>query len=194
MPKFVIKISIFAALSLVLSSCAYTFGYAQRDLPGGFREVAIPVFSNSTREVGIEGEFTNALINQFNRSQVAKVVSSEAAPAVIEGNIVSVKYIENSQIDGNSGKNNINLPRNSVLTIDYRLLAVAELKLRRKSDDRILWQGQVSTERFYTAPQVGLSVVNSANANYNHSARIDLLGNMAKDMMYQAHDQMTENF
>lgn len=175
-----------------LSGCAYKFGYVQRDLPGGYQEVAIPVFKNMTSEAAIEGFFTNELIQQFHRSQVAKVVPRMTAPVTIEGRINQVKYIHGGQVDGSDKSKE--LPPNSVLTVEYRILVNANIILRRNSDQKILWQGQFDSESVYNAPQVGLAVINSVNPLYNHSARIEVIGRMAKDMMTEAHNRMTENF
>ncbi|OFZ18238.1 MAG: hypothetical protein A2Z20_12015 [Bdellovibrionales bacterium RBG_16_40_8] len=180
---------------MVISGCAYRFGYVQRDLPEGYKQIAIPVFKNMTQEVSIERFFTNELIHQFGRSQVANVVSVADAPATIEGRITDIKYVPGGQVNGNkSSENKIGIPRNSVLTVEYRVLVNADIVLRRNSDQKVLWQGSFSNESVYAAPQVGLNVVNSVNALYNNSARINLIEHMAHDMMAEAHDRMTENF
>jgi Lipopolysaccharide-assembly len=181
---------------LVLGGCAYKFGYAQRDIPGGYKQIAVPVFKNETSQASIEGYYTNELIRQFNRSQVAEVVDKSAAPVVIEGNIRKITYTMGGQIDGNKPGNNteLDLPSNTVLTVEYTVFLTVDVLLRRTSDQKVLWQGAVNGERVYTAPQVGRKVVNSVNALYNHSARMEIFEHMAKDMMAEAHDRMTENF
>jgi hypothetical protein len=184
------------ALTLTVGGCAYQFGYQERNLPGGYTEVAIPVFKNQTKQVAIEGYFSNALIRQFNRSQVAKIAPAATAPVIIEGSIRSLKYTPGGQIDANRTDENsqVQLPANTVLTVEYRVLMQASISLKRTSDGKILWQGGFENERVYTAPQVGLATINSANALYNHSARLEVIEQMAYDMMADAHDRMTENF
>lgn len=182
-------------MGLFITSCAYHFGYEQRDLPGGYKQVAIPVFKNATQQVGIEAYFTNELIRQFNRSQVAEVVNPTTAPVTIEGKIISIKYVHGGQLDSEErDKNGIGLPSGSVLTVEYRVLVDSEVLLRRSSDQKVIWSGRFSNEKVYTAPQVRLPVINSANALYNNSARMEVFELMAKDMMAEAHDRMTENF
>lgn len=157
--------------------------------------MAIPVFKNATQQVGIEGFFTNELIRQFNRSQVAKVADKSVAPVVIEGEIQSIQYVHGGQINANKeAENKINLPDNTVLTVEYRVLLKAHVLLRRVSDQQVMWQGDFANERVYTAPQVGLQVINSVNPLYNQSARMEVIELMAQDMMAEAHDRMTENF
>lgn len=198
LPPSLAKISFMIVLSafmLALHGCAYRFGYVQRDLPGGYKEVAIPVFKNMTSQVAIESAFTSELINQFNRSQVATVVSAARAPATIEGQITSIKFVHGGQVDGNHpGDSQVRNPSNTVLTLEYRVLVNATIILRRNSDQKIIWQGPFSSESIYSAPQVGIPIANSVNPLYNNSARVELIGRMAKDMMAEAHDRMTENF
>lgn len=177
------------------AGCAYRFGYEQRTLPGGYKQVAIPVFKNATYEVGTETFFTNELAKAFNRSQVAVVTGKSQAPVTIEGQIKEIVYKPTSAVDGNKNdENKIDIPKNTVLTVEYRVVVNAEVLLRRNSDKKILWQGTFSNESVYAAPQVGLKVVNSVNPLYNHSARMELFEAMARDMMVEAHDRMTENF
>jgi hypothetical protein len=52
----------------LLTGCAYRFGNVSRSLPGGYKYISIPVFKNKTQETGIEVGFTNALIQEFDRS------------------------------------------------------------------------------------------------------------------------------
>lgn len=184
-------------LFVVLTStgCAYRFGYVQRDLPGGYKQVAIPVFKNATQEVGLETFFTNALIRQFNRSQVAKVADKQQSPVTIHGQVKKITYRQTSTVDGNKAdENKINIPKNTVLAVEYRVLVDAEVILQRNSDNKILWQGTFNNESVYAAPQVGMAIANSVNPLYNHSARMELFETAARDMMAEAHDRMTENF
>lgn len=178
-------------ISALLSGCAYKFGLSDRSLPGGYTRVAIPTFKNQSSLTAIEPLFTNALIRRFERSQVARVTDADSAPVVIEGTINSVQVFpvgirDNSQLT--------TLPPDAVLTTDYRIVVGATLMLRRKSDERIIWQGNFTNEKTYHAPQIGTPIVNSANATYNQSARLQAVGQLAEDMMLEAHDRITENF
>lgn len=174
-----------------LSACAYRLGTGDRRLPGGYREIAVPVFSNLTQETGIETDFTNALIRRFSRSQVAKVVEKEIAPVKIEGRIL--KLTETSRFAGKGGEITT-LPSQTVLTTEYRLEVQALVVVKRTSDQAVLWQGNLRGERVYPAPRIGAAVLNSANALYNQSARKASIADLAVEMMDEAHDLMTENF
>lgn len=184
---------IMGALSLSLSACAYQFGYAQRTLPGGYKQVAIPVFQNKTKEVGAEKYFTDALIREFNRSQVAEVIDRNGAQVVVEGQIKSMDF-KPSSLASSSTSNNINLPTNTVLATEYQVIIVANVKLRQLSDQKVLWQSDFKAEQVYQAPQVGLATLNTVDPVYNHSAHKDVIEKLSRDMMNDAHDRMTENF
>ncbi|MGE0526300.1 MAG: LptE family protein, partial [Bdellovibrionales bacterium] len=170
----------FLALPLGTSGCAYRLGLSERALPGGYSEIAIPVFDNRSGDVGIEMYFTNALIRRFARSQVARVVDKEDSPLVLEGAIVKVETIAGpAQTDQELQT----LPEGAVLTTEYRVVVHTSIVLRRRSDEKIIWQGGFSNERVYPAPRIGESVLNSANATYNHSARLYEISRLAEDMM-----------
>ena len=181
-------------LSTFTMACGYRFGYEFRSLPGGYDKVAIPVFQNTTQEVGVEAYFTNALVREFNRSQVARVAPEGVAPAYIEGVITGVSYQQGGVIDANRGDNILSLPSNTVLTTEYRVIVNSMVRLVRASDKKVIWQGNFTSERVYPAPQLGLAGINSANALYNHNVRHETLQRVALDMMSEAHDRMTEKF
>ena len=166
-------------------------GIGSRGLPGGYRQVAIPVFSNKTQEVGVEVAFTNAMVREFEQSKVAAVVPVETAPLKLEGEIESIKYESRSAAQSNEIKA---LPEKTVMTTSYQIVVLAKVRLRRASDQAVLWEGSVTNEKVYSAPRIGTPVVNSANVLYNQSARTQNLTTLASEMMEEAHDRMTESF
>lgn len=172
-------------------ACAYRFGFSERSLPGGYTQVAIPVFKNMSQEVGVEIPFTNALINRFGRSQVARVSDKDSSPLTLEGTIRDIR-IQSSALQTNTQLTG--LPNDAVLATEYRIVVVTDLILRRKSDEKIVWQGNFSTEKVYPAPRIGTPVINSANATYNQSVRMQTISLVAEEMMSEAHDRITENF
>jgi len=188
----------FLAISLVgLSGCAYSMGVGDRRLPEGYTLVSIPVFRNSTQEVGVEVPFTNAIIRELERSQIAKVVSKSDAQVVLEGNIQKIQYDVANQItcDAAPGQScPIPIPQKTVLNTEYRITVETKLELRRVSDNRVLWSEQFTNQKSYLAPKIGIEGLNSANALYNHSARQENLSSMAVDLMAEAHGRLTENF
>jgi hypothetical protein len=191
----------FLFFALILSTsvgatgCAYHFGLSDRALPGGYTQLAIPVFKNSTQDVGIEMYFTDALIRRFARSQVARVTDKDVSPVVLEGAITKIVTTPGpARTNGPENTGLVTLPDNAVLTTSYRLMVTADIKLRRKSDDKIVWQGNFQNESEYFSPQVGTPIVNSINATYNQNARHHTIANLAEELMSEAHDRLTENF
>lgn len=175
----------------MLPGCAYRFGLSERALPGGYTQLAIPVFRNETPDVGIEPYFTNALIRRFARSQVATVTDKESSPLLLLGTLTEIETVHGPAI---TKKKFDQLPDQAVLTTEYRLIVRSKIVLKRKSDDKILWEGSFQNEKVYQPPRLLGAVVNSANATYNHSARMEVLARLADEMMAEAHDRITENF
>lgn len=178
-------------LFLVVCACGYKFGLADRALPGGYTQVAIPVFKNTSSDVGIEIPFTNALIRRFARSQVARVTEKDLSPLVLEGTIEAIDTKPGPAVTSAELKT---LPDGAVLTTEYRLIVAARMILKRRSDEKVIWQGRFTNEKVYAAPRLGKEVLNSANATYNQSVRMETISQIAEEMMAEAHDRITENF
>lgn len=198
MLRFSISIKIAAGIlaamqMMAVLGCAYSVGTGDRRLPQGYKLIAVPVFKNATQEVGIEVPFTNAIIRELERSQIAQVVPKSSAQVVLEGNIESVRFDVANQIScGATGV--CAVPRLTILNTEYRITVQTRLLLKRLSDGQTLWSEEFSTQKSYLAPKVGLEGLNSANALYNHSARQENLSAMAVDLMSEAHGRLTENF
>jgi hypothetical protein len=177
----------------LFAGCAYRIGPGELSLPGGYKQVAIPVFKNRSSETGIEVSFTQALQQEFFRSRVGRVVDEPVAEIKIIGEILSVQYIQEAKrAAGDSSA--ANLPSGTVAASQYRILASVAVSVVRRSDGEVLWTSRFESERTYAAPLVTLAGVNSVNPLYNISARRQSLEFMANDMMIEAHNRMTENF
>lgn len=170
------------------AGCAYNWGHTGRSLPGGYQQIVVPIFKNKTYEPGIEVSFTNSLIQEFERSRVARITDVKQAEVIVEGEIVSIDYAPGGKKEGGT------LPTGAVLASEYRILTTARITVRRIADKSILWTGLFNGERTYVAPQVGIAGVNTVNPLYNLSARRQNIDVMAQDMMSEAHDRITENF
>jgi hypothetical protein len=155
--------------------------------------VAIPMFTNKSDEVGIETYFTNALRREFERSKVARLTNKDHAPVTLEGNIRSVEFSPTVQVLAGQALGTT-LPGNTVLNTEYRVVLTAQLRLRRNSDQRVIWEQEFQRERVYTAPQIGADFINSADALYNQSSRLQTVAKLPDEMMEEAHDCLTENF
>jgi TolB-like protein len=189
---FVTSVLLGLAVGLT-SGCAYSIGTGERRLPEGYKLVSIPVFKNATQEVGIEVPFTNAIIRELERSQIARVVPKPEAQVVLEGVVESVRYDVANQVScGTTGA--CLVPSGTILNTEYRLTVSTRLILRRISDGHELWSEGFTTQKSYLAPKIGIEGLNSANALYNHSARHENISAMAVDLMSEAYGRLTENF
>ena len=186
--------AIFKALlfgTLFFAGCAYHLGVGTRTIPGGHQQVSVPIFKNKTQETGIEVAFTNSLIQEFQRSHIARIVDNAISEVSIDGSIDSVQYLPGAKrVAGSSSY----LPTGTVIASEYRILILVSVRVVRQSDGEVLWSGTFSGERTYAAPQVTLAGVNSMNPLYNLSARRQNIDVMANDIMVEAHDRITENF
>lgn len=192
--RFLVWLGASAAL-LTSIGCAYRAGGGDRQIPGGYRQIAVPVFQNATHETGVEVYFTNSIIREIERARVGRITDQNEAQVKLEGVVDSIQYIAESQIQQNESDATTNfLPDQTILTTKYRILVTTTLRLRRISDQTILWEGSFTGERWYDAPKIGAAGINTANALYNHSARYQNIQSMAIDMMAEAHDRLTENF
>jgi hypothetical protein len=181
-------------LALFFSSCAsYRLSTTERSIPGGYKQVSIPIFKNKTQETGIEVAFTNSFNKEFQRSKVAHIVDNNLSEVKLEGIIESVEYQSGARKTSGDASAPF-LPSGTVLATEYRILVKVTLRAIRQSDGVEIWQGSFAGERTYAAPQVTLAGVNSVNPLYNLSARRQNIDTMANDMMAEAHDRITENF
>ena len=184
--KYIISACLLSLLQL--AGCAYRLGSPDRSLPGGYRQITIPVFKNLTQETGIEVGFTNSLVQEFERSRIARITAAPQSEVLVEGEITSVSYTPGGKREGGS------LPTGTVLAAEYRILIAATVTLRRQADKSVLWQGTFNGERTYVAPLVTAAAINTVNPLYNLSARRQNIDVLASEMMSEAHDRMTENF
>jgi TolB-like protein len=175
-----------------LPSCAYKLRSTRRQLPGGYQKVAVPMFKNKSQEPGIEVSLTNALIEQFHKSQRAYLMESNLAEVKAMGTIESVAFEAQGPREG--GDSSSYLAKGSILATAYRVVMKVSLTLVRQSDQQILWAGSFRGETSYQPAQVTLSTVNTVNPLYNLSARRKSIDGLAGDLMTEAHNKMTESF
>ncbi len=75
---------------LLPSACGYGLR-GTRELPGGYRKVAIMPFANRTYESLVENYIYNALVEEFARGKSLEVVSAAAADLLIRGTVTKVE-------------------------------------------------------------------------------------------------------
>lgn len=182
-----------ALLSMSLTGCAYRLGGGSGRIAGGYRQVSIPMFKNRSQETGMEVAFTQALHQQFMRSNHMQVVDEPKAEVRVEGEITSITYFPDAKRTANDSSSGY-LPDGTVIAAKYNIQAFAHMRVIRRSDGEVLWEGVFKGERPYSAPQVTLSGLNSVDPLYNLSARRQNIEIIADDMMVEAYSRMTENF
>lgn len=163
-------------------------GSPDRSLPGGYKQMTVPIFKNYTQEPGIEVYFTNSLIQEFERSRIARITDPAKSEVLVEGEISDVTYTPGGKKDGGS------LPTGAVIATLYTIKLCAHITLRRVADRSILWEGGFETERDYSAPQVSAAGINTVNPLYNLAARRQNIQSLAAELMSEAHSRITENF
>lgn len=186
-----LKITTVLFFSLFLSSCGYRVGNLHRSIPGKHQRIAVPTFKNSTMEAGAEKYFTNSMLRELVRADFVRIVPQKKAEAVLEGTVISIKY-EASGILTQETK--AELPNNTVLNSSYDATVVVGLRLRRVQDQQIIWSGTFSGTRNIRAAQIGAATFNSANPNYDYTAKQYTLGELSKSMMSEAYSRLTEGF
>lgn len=169
------KLSIAGVLMLVVlvAACGYQFRGKQNNLPSDVKSIAIPVFKNNTNEVRIEQIFTDAVIMQFNRSQMVRVVSKNDADAVLNGTVTRV------------------LVDDVALTADdtsrqRRITVWVSAKLTRTRDGKVLWQNKSLWQNDTYAV--------SASPTVTETNKRAALAALAKVMAQTLHDSVFENF
>lgn len=182
-----------SVIQFYLCGCAYKLSTQLEKLPGNLQSVQIPLFINSSTEPGVEIFFTNSLKNETLKSRIVKLVDDESeAEGVLQGKIVNVDILVAESII--EAKNTKYLPKENVLSSAYTVTVTTELVLKKKGSSDVLWSGTFKQARNYSAPQITLPVINTANSLYNHSAKRQTLDAISKEMMQAAFDRMLENF
>lgn len=190
--RAIYKALLILALPVLFGGCAYSLGTGARSIPGGYKQISIPVFKNRSQEVGVEVAFTNALIQEFQRSRIARIVDNPLSEVAVIGQIDKIVYVPRAKRE--AGSSGPNMPEGTVLSTEYEIQLSVTMKLVRQADGTELWAGVFPYTRTYVAPQVTLAGVNSVNPLYNLSARRQNIEVMANDLMIEAHDRITENF
>jgi hypothetical protein len=182
-----------SVIFLLSSGCAYKLSSKSSSLPGNVKIIQIPLFKNDSSEVGAETYFTNALKTEAIRSKIVQVRNDESeVEAILQGRIRDISVIADESVI--EAKNTEYMPTETVLATQYKVTANIILELKRKGSSEILYSGQFAQTLNYSAPQITLPVINTANSLYNESAKRQTLDAISKELMQAAFDRMVENF
>ncbi len=187
-----LKIWISILIISLLSGCGYQWGNRNEALPGKYREIAVPIFRNKTQEVGSEVYFTNAMTEEIIRSKNS-ITSQDKALIVLEGEVSRIEV----RGEGLANVPSLSRPKLSVdieLVSSYKVLVEVNIRVRRKSDQMVLFSQRFTGERTFASAQIGEALYNSANPNYNQSALHENLKIISQDLMTKAYNLMTESY
>jgi outer membrane lipopolysaccharide assembly protein LptE/RlpB len=118
-------------LGTVLGGCGYT---VNGTLPSHINTIAVPIFHNRTQEPAIEGFITRAVIEAFSTNGRLKVVGSEGADAVLDGeiteySIVSIAFDKDANVR------------------QYRLVVTVNLRMRDLRKNALLFRQNAVREQ-----------------------------------------------
>jgi hypothetical protein len=124
-----------AVLFAFVVGCGYTASPAL--LPVHLKSVAIPVFGNSTPEVQLEQDITNATILRFIQDNHLKIVDEKSASSVIRGTVTQYK----NSVFGFTNDKSSN---------EYRVTIAVQVTFKDLVKNRELWTGEiVKTANYY---------------------------------------------
>lgn len=191
--SLIILIVTASVIQFLGSGCAYKLSSQTSTLPGQVKVIQIPLFKNNSNEVGAETYFTNSLKTEAIRSKIVQVKNEESdVEAVLQGHIRDISIIADESVI--EAKNTTYLPTENVLATQYRVTATVLLELKRRNSTELLYSGQFVQTMNYSAPQITLPVINTANSLYNESAKRQTLDAISKELMQAAFDRMVEDF
>lgn len=117
-------------LTALAAGCGYQFVGRGEAFPRDVRTVFVDPLVNRTNEIGVEREMTTALKSEFSRMGQLKVVERlEEADAILSG---VVRSLDTRVIAVNRHDE----------ALQYELLLVVDMNLRRRSPDELLWRTQ----------------------------------------------------
>jgi hypothetical protein len=156
-----------ASLGLGLSGCGYHFVGNDVRAPGNIESIAVGVVENKTTIVGIETIFTNALLNEFIRTQRLAVKPSTEADAILSGTITSIKTDAVSHLDAEK-------------TLETRVTVGLSLMLKQRESGKILWENKgLSYYQDYTDRALPLAT------SENRRLAVAYIANFLAEKVYQ---------
>ncbi|MBU1276901.1 MAG: hypothetical protein KJ720_16105 [Proteobacteria bacterium] len=160
-------------LAVMVAACGYQFRGKQNNLPSDVKSIAIPVFKNKTNEIRIEQIFTDAVIFQFNRSQMVRVVSQGQADAVLTGTVERVEINDVALTSTDTSR-------------QRRITVWVSATLVRSRDGKVLWANKSLWQNNTYNVGVSPTITDS-----NKRAALTVL---ARELAQTLHDGVFENF
>ena len=155
------------------SGCGYGLRGTVNNLPPDIKAASIPVFVNESIEPGVEVVFANALVYEFNRSGILKVVSESMAQAQVKGKIKSIAV-------------DPVVLANQTQALQRRVIVTLEVSFRRSDDQKILWQNpSLSRDEVYAV---------TTDLNQTQRNKEAAMAKIAQDLSERIHNAILENF
>jgi hypothetical protein len=156
-----------SALGVGVSACGYHFVGRDGKAPGNIQSIAVGVLENKTTIVGIETIFTNALLDEFVRTERLAVMPPEAADAILSGAITKIQTGAVSH-------------QQAQTTLETQVTITVSLTLKRRGTGEILWQNQ-SLSYYDAYLETGLPLATSENRRL----AIAYIANYLAEKVYQ---------
>lgn len=160
-------------VSCILTSCGYHIAGKGGNMPGNVATISIPFLKNQTQKPDVETIVTTALVDEFVKSGIVKVVE-ENADATLIGAVTSYDLTP------------VSFNKNDVIQ-EYRLTIKIEVSLVRKSDGKVVWQDKNITD--YEDFKVTTTDINATK-----TAELDAVKKMANDTARLIKERILEDF
>ena len=185
-----------------LSHCGYNWGHETRELPGGHKTVYVEMFKNQTKELGLESQFQKALANELQRSGFAIVTNRNQAEVIIKGDVLAASVMGTASEssfksrDFSNSDPTLRTTRNfqAPFFITYNLKMMANVRAIRSRDKQLIWQSTLSGSQTFQSARLRAEGLRSSNVLYNEARKKETIKLVAKEMMSDAFDRLTENF
>lgn len=180
LPYFILPQSIFI---LFIAGCGYRFYESTSHSPyKGIKNVAIPVFKNRTSEIGLEGLFTSAFMDEVERGGVFVLTDENRADAIFNGIIEKVEVTPLG----------LEICEGGTRVKTFRLRVSFSACLKEKSKDgRVLWKiDNISEENDYA----GMDIEVGDSAIMRKGLQMEAYREVAEDLMEDVYDLMVKDF
>jgi outer membrane lipopolysaccharide assembly protein LptE/RlpB len=152
------RLGLLLLLGVTLGGCGYT---VHGTLPSHINTVAVPIFRNRTVEPAIEGFITRAVVEAFSTNGRLKVVGTDRADAILDGEITSYS-IASIAFDQNSNVR------------QYRLVITVNLRMRDVRSNTLLFQQNDVREQADFRVQNAVSQTISREETALRAAAVDI--------------------
>ncbi len=139
-------------ICLLAGGCGYQFAGEIPELGSQYRSISIPMFTNNTSESTLEKIFTKYFREEFILNSNLPLVPTSQADLVIKGKIDGIKTSVVSYRKAEESK-------------ESRVTIRIKLKCIQTSDNRVIWQGNLSYyEEYYQDPDPIITLQNRQKA------------------------------